>query len=583
MYSRSIRNLAYLFGFLSITRKTQLVLLPTLSIVASACEVLTLSLSIPFFNFLSTGSVPSNQALELQINLLRSVLHDSSDGHSLTLLFGLSALFSAIARISVLKLSCVLSALIGNDIGSLAFSNTISQSYAVQMERSTSETLNILSYVDPIIGNVLQPFFAIFSSLFLVLSIVSFLFITEPTNAVIVFTTVFIFYLASIAISRKHNASLSRTASQCSEDLQFITCEALASPRDLILASLEDFYISRYSRIDLSLRKARASIQYIANVPRYLIESVILVSLCIIVFLRVDSFSDSRQFFASIAISAIALLRLLPSAQLFYNSLSTLSAFQYCVEGISALLRQPSYSPCTIMKHTFANASNVFNSAPEISIEKLCFAYPSSEQCVISGLTVFIPRGSTLGIVGGSGSGKSTLIDIVASLLTPSSGSILVDGSNLFAASNSVLALWRRSIAYVQQSVYLMDATIIQNIVCSRDLADVDYDLLSYSCEVACISDFILSLPEGYNHCVGERGCLISGGQIQRIAIARAIYRRPRLLILDEATSALDQDTQERVIKNLSFLSNSTTSIVVAHRPEALRLCDYILNMQSDS
>jgi ABC-type multidrug transport system fused ATPase/permease subunit len=204
------------------------------------------------------------------------------------------------------------------------------------------------------------------------------------------------------------------------------------------------------------------------------------------------------------------------------------------------------------------------------------FAYPGGAT-VLSGVDLTIFKGERIGISGPTGSGKSTLMDLLLGLLEPSAGKITVDGQPLVDERR---ALWQSAISHIPQAIYLSDTSLAANIAFGIPESERDLDRVHAAAAEAGIADFIDQLPEGYDTFAGERGVRLSGGQRQRIGIARALYRRPKVLILDEATSALDTATESAVMASINALDDDMTIIMIAHRLSTLENCDRVLRVE---
>ncbi len=180
--------------------------------------------------------------------------------------------------------------------------------------------------------------------------------------------------------------------------------------------------------------------------------------------------------------------------------------------------------------------------------------------------------------MGKTGCGKTTLIDLIMGLLTPNDGCIKINGKRL---TKNVIRDWQSSIGYVPQQIFLTDNTVAENIAFGEKRKNIDFARVENAAKIACINEMILSkLPAAYDTMVGEQGVRLSGGERQRIAIARALYRNPKLLILDEATSALDSVSERRVMENLKNMQSGTSIIAIAHRTSTLEACDRILVLE---
>ena len=270
---------------------------------------------------------------------------------------------------------------------------------------------------------------------------------------------------------------------------------------------------------------------------------------------------------------ALGAQRLLPVLQQIYINWTALKSYSADVKSVYyALESKNHHDVCSLEKLNFNDSIRLIN---------VDFKYSDSDL-ILNCLNLTILRGQTIGIIGSTGCGKSTLLDILMSLLSPTSGSMYVDDINLTETNNSdFLVPWRNQVAHVPQSIFLADTTIAENIAFSANTnSSVDFNKVVESAKKAVVHDFIASLPNGYDTLVGERGIKLSGGQIQRIGLARALYKDASVLIFDEATSALDNKTEESVMSSLSSLKGNMTIIMVAHRLNTLRSCDRVIKIE---
>ena len=208
-----------------------------------------------------------------------------------------------------------------------------------------------------------------------------------------------------------------------------------------------------------------------------------------------------------------------------------------------------------------------------IEVRNLHYKYPGERSTVLNGMDFTIKKNSTIGLVGYSGSGKSTLADILVGFLSLEEGEILVDGKILTPENHKQ---FKRNIGFVSQSIFLLDASIRENIAFGVEPDDIDEEKLMNSIKQASLEDLLKDLPKGINTEVGERGIQLSGGQVQRIAIARALYTECEVLIFDEATSALDGITEKNILDSITSLQGTKTIIMIAHRLTTLTGCDTI-------
>jgi subfamily B ATP-binding cassette protein MsbA len=206
-----------------------------------------------------------------------------------------------------------------------------------------------------------------------------------------------------------------------------------------------------------------------------------------------------------------------------------------------------------------------------VSFNSLCFAYPGHEKYVLKDVSLYLPRGTTLALVGSSGAGKSTLADLLPRFYDPIAGSITIDGTDL--REFDVISL-RKRMGIVSQDTFLFNDSVQNNIAYGRPEATDDEILIA--AKQANAYEFISKLPQGFDTLIGDRGVMLSGGQRQRLAIARALLQNPEILILDEATSALDTVSERLVQAALDYLSRDRTTLIIAHRLSTVQKANQI-------
>ena len=354
--------------------------------------------------------------------------------------------------------------------------------------------------------------------------------------------------------------------------------EGLGGIRDVILSGKQKFYSDIYGKSDKMLRRANANNVFIGQAPRYLMEGLGMIVIVTIAYI-ITSKSDNDGLTHAIPMLGALVLgaqRLLPELQRAYNSYAALKGSDASLEDVLLLVDQklPDY-----LNHSKIDSIQF---KKEIELKDIGFYYINEKDdpiWVLKNLNLKITKGSFVGFFGETGCGKSTLLDIIMGLLEPVNGEFLVDGTKI---TKKNIKPWQLNIAHVSQEIHLSDATINENIAFGIPKNEIDLQKVKKAAEQAQIAKVIEEMPMAYETFVGERGVRLSGGQSQRIGIARALYEHPDVLILDESTSALDIDTEKKVIESIQTSKINVTILMISHRVTTLEYCDHVIKFDKN-
>jgi ATP-binding cassette subfamily B protein len=338
----------------------------------------------------------------------------------------------------------------------------------------------------------------------------------------------------------------------------------------VLLDNAQQVYVREFANIDLQLSRAQGSNALVAVTPRFVAEAmgiVLITMLAVVLYHQDGGPTASLPVLGALALGA---QRLLPLIQQSYFGWASVTGFRSQLFEIVALLQQP------MPTKTAAEPLPLLNSLVEL--DAVDFTHSSDQHFALQKVSVSIPKGARVGFVGKSGSGKTTLVNLIMGLLDPSSGEIRVDGHSLTSSNKQS---WQMQVAHVPQSIFLIDGSIAENIAFGIPAEEIDKDRLREVCRLAELGEFIEGLPSGYSTSVGERGVRLSGGQIQRIGLARALYKNATVLVLDEATSALDDATEANIIEAVQRLGRGYTILMIAHRTTTLRECDIVYRLDA--
>ena len=351
--------------------------------------------------------------------------------------------------------------------------------------------------------------------------------------------------------------------------------EAILSYREIIVRNRQDFYLARVNRIRSAYSTTTAKIEILPFISKYVIESVIIVGSMLVAFLELLLY-DANKAITMLAIFLAAGSRVAPSILRAQQSVLLIrTGLAKSTSTLEVLTSLGLGDVSTSLDST--SSQNISNFTASVEISNLSFSYSNSSARIIKNFSVTIPPGSKIAIIGASGTGKSTLIDLLLGLLEPESGSIKVSGY----APRHAISIYPGAIAYVPQEIYLHEGTIRENVALGFEPESIDDELVWRSLQTAQASSFVSLLPGGLNELIGENGNNFSGGERQRLGIARALYTNPKLLLLDEATSALDEATQSLISNALkTFQKSETTLIVSAHRLSTIADADFLIYLK---
>ena len=419
-------------------------------------------------------------------------------------------------------------------------------------------------------------FLKIISSIFICIFIVLGLLIVDfkiNLTAILLFGLLYLICYELIKKNLKKNSLIIKNNSQ--EQVKIIK-DSIYIQKDIISNNLQKLYKKNFYEVDWPLKKARADNFALKLLPRSIIEfSAFSITILIALFFKGES-GDSSIIFAYIGTLAFGIQRLMPSMQAIFSSFAYIVGEFASIENIYNLEKEN-------QKFEFNN----FLTPKKILFEKLelkniSFRYKKGRNKIFKNLNLIIKKGEKIAVIGESGSGKSTLMEIISGLIKPSMGLIYLNEKNIHSRkNNAVLYDWRETISIIHQTPFLINKSILENIALGIDISKIDEEKVINSAKRAFIHQFIESLKFKYHTKLDEKGSNLSGGQIQRIALARSFFKSNSFLIMDEATNALDKKTELNIIKNLTSKENNTTLFFITHNLNLLNNFDRVLKIEN--
>lgn len=460
----------------------------------------------------------------------------------------------------------------GAKISADLIARLLSQPLLTVQTRTTQETLfAVTSGVSLITLQILATSIVMLSDFSLLFIMTIGLFIVNPSTAI---ATFLVFSFIGYLLYRFMHVRASKLGVRNSE-LSILSnekiVEVFGSYREAVVRNRRDYYAREIGKIRFNLADVSAESSFMPYVSKYIIETSVVLG-ALLVGAAQFVLQDTAEAVATLAIFLAAGTRIAPAVlRLQQGSIqirSGLGAAQPTFQLIDSLGKSQILENHDDTVHTHHEGFK-----PEIQIKNVSFTYPTKKLPAISNISLTIQSGKSIAFVGLSGAGKTTIIDILLGVLNPDEGSVLISGLPPLSA----VAKWPGAVSYVPQDVTISAGTIRENVAFGFPAKCATDELVMSSLKLAHLDAFVMSLPDGLDTQVGERGAKMSAGQRQRLGIARAMFTKPRLLVLDEATSSLDGETEANISDSIHGLRGSTTVVLIAHRLSTVREVDNVV------
>lgn len=391
------------------------------------------------------------------------------------------------------------------------------------------------------------------------------------------------------AIGRKNQEIQSRIAKW--------RIQSIYGLKDVKVLHREEFFVRNYYESGAVGADVARNYAVFNNLPRLLIETVFIAAMLLFIMIYILQGKDITVLLPQLTAFAVAAIRIMPGTNRINTYLSQIAYSQPCLdylyENLTDAMKQDVNGSVTGLalpeterergtreagKEKEQTADNRVQFCDRIVLDHISFTYPGTEKPIFTDAHMEVKKGQSVGIMGPSGAGKSTIVDILLGLLHAQEGTITCDGRNIFEDYGA----WLSRIGYIPQAIYLVDESIRDNIAFGIDADRIDDERIWQVLEEAQLREFVEELPEGLDTTIGDRGVRISGGQRQRLGIARALYHDPEILVFDEATSALDGETEKAVMDAVNSFHGKKTMVIIAHRLNTIAKCDVIYKVEGE-
>ncbi len=445
--------------------------------------------------------------------------------------------------------------------------------YTFHLQRNSADLVTVtVRSVEEFSSGFMVNLLTVMGELLVIVTLTGLLMIVEPLATLGALVVLAVPTAVVYQATRRRLAELGRMAEQSFAAMIQWAEQAIRGVKETMITGRRSFFIEQHAHHVQRFTDSLRSLSFLSALPRFVIDTLAVTAMVAIAAILLRSGEDLQSILPILGMFALAAIRLIPSTSRLSGSLAQVRYRYASTEVIYRELLALRHRPSEPLPGTAEMQASPIPFRRALVLDHVSYWYSGGRKPAIDDVSLEIPQGHWIGLIGSTGAGKTTLVDLILGLLVPSAGKILVDGSNM----HDNLAGWQRNIGYVPQTVFFIDDSVRRNIAFGVPEEEIDDERVWRALRAAQIDRFVLSLPGGLNAIVGERGDRLSGGERQRLGIARALYLDPDVLVIDEATANLDPGTEAAIVEAIGKLRGEKTIIVISHRPAFVRDCDCI-------
>tara|TARA_B100000674_G_C37962278_1_gene972659 strand:- start:1776 stop:3515 length:1740 start_codon:yes stop_codon:yes gene_type:complete len=438
-----------------------------------------------------------------------------------------------------------------------------------QKTNSAKLVRNVQSEISIICKSLFYPFVTIITEIIILLTIIAFLFYLDPI-AISVLVLFFLFFTVAYygLINKKIKKWGEIRIFQDKIKLKNLL-QSFAGIKEIKLLNKENYFIRKFFKPTYMVADQFRKNSIVLQLPRFFLEFIFVILILVYLFYNLNKGIELISILPFLAVYVVAALRILPSYLKIYQN------FQLIKFSIPSFHKVYDEFNISSQKEILSNKSEDFSFKKNIELSNISFKYPGTTKTLFNDLNLNIRKGSCIGIMGPSGVGKSTLVDIILGLIKVDKGKIECDGVNIIEN----LSGWFSMISHIPQEVFILDETLEENIIFGEREKKNSKQILDEVIDSAQLNAFKNQKIENNSETLGDRGVQISGGERQRIGIARALYNQSQILILDEFTNALDATTEKKILSLIGDLKNKKTIIMISHNENIFNLCETVYKL----
>tara|TARA_R100000988_G_C4002466_1_gene170036 strand:- start:61 stop:1902 length:1842 start_codon:yes stop_codon:yes gene_type:complete len=446
--------------------------------------------------------------------------------------------------------------------------------YSVHLAKTSSEIIRNMALTAAVYDQFIAPFINLLVNFAILIGLCILLTFVLPAEMLLSLLLIAFVSWALYALMRGPFKKIGAELNDLFKVRQSIMRQSIGMIKETKLTAKESFFLDAYARVEFRNFGRQAHYNFMATIPPLVTEGAVIVGILSVVTYVMFFSTQEQPGLAILGLLAASFFRLTPVINRILGSLQLMNISNNTVDIIASEFHQLENR---IFKPVIEPDPLPFSS--RISFKGVSYCYPETQACALEGIDFDIFKGETIGITGASGAGKSTLVALLMGLVAPKNGTISVDGLPL--SDQKYLRAWHKHIGYVPQSVFIIEDSVARNVAFGEAPENIDERRVWEVLEVVQMKDFVKSLPNGIHEFVGEDGSRFSGGQRQRLGIARVLYEQPDFLVLDEATSGLDSANEKAFSDALCEIKTSSTIVMIAHRLSTLRDCDRIIMLDN--
>tara|TARA_B110000483_G_scaffold203343_1_gene245566 strand:+ start:928 stop:2649 length:1722 start_codon:yes stop_codon:yes gene_type:complete len=557
-------NFAQLSQIINSKIKIKAIYVLIVIMISTILEIVGISFVLPLIAHLFTGEYPEKFNFILELFFNKNLVQNN-----LILLLATGTLIVYLLKNTFLTYgSIVESQFVWSTkkyLSEKIISNYLKLNYDLNLKENSSYIVNILTKEVSYLVHYLMSLISLISEILILVSISILMTIFYPKIFTsIFFLAIFFLYLFNLFTKKKISSFANKRLKVDTMYLKKAT-EIIGGFREISIYDKRDYFIDDFAKNNTEIYKINWKLEFLQKIPRFWLEYFIIAFILILLLVFVKLDYNSKDILIIVSAIVISASRLLPSAAKSFRSYQQLKIYKPSIEVIFKEIKKTKYTLVDYHK----KIDQKFTFKNKIVFNNLSFSY--NEKKIFQKLNLEIKKNSMIGIYGANGVGKSTLMDILFGFLQAKNGNICVDGQDI---KENILG-WQSIISYIPQKIYLIDGSILENII-FNDIHSNDSknkNKLENAIIFSGLDQVLQNLPNGIKTVVGENGSKLSGGQIQRIGLARAIYKSPRILVMDESTNGIDFSSSKKIMDTVKKLK-TITRIIISHDIGVLKACE---------